>query len=141
MSNALGFRRPSETVIATTPSGAQYVRVPVAGVHELHRDTRRGDRPARLNGRIFTYRARHDEVDIPISQGCLSLVLMPCGDSTLPDGYRAAADTAARLTGKDRLLVRVNGSVQMIQPHEMGFPTFRGAQIVHRAVAPRTQAA
>lgn len=135
MHNQFGFRRPTETVFVTTPAGAEYIRVPVAGVFEMRHGSRRGERPPRLNGRIFSYRARRKDVDIPVPTGCLSLLLMPCADPTLPEAYRNAADLVARSTGKDRLLVRVADGVRMIRPSQMSSPEMLGAQILYRASA------
>ncbi len=139
--NTFGFRRPTETVFVTTPAGAEYIRVPVAGVFEMRHASRRGERPPRLNARIYTYRARRKDVDIPVPMGCLSLLLMPCADPTLPDAYRKAADLVAQSTGKDRLLVRVADGVRMIRPTQMSSQEMRGAQILYRASAPQPRVA
>jgi hypothetical protein len=80
-------------------------------------------------------------VDIPLPQGCLSLLLMPCADSTLPEEYRKAADIVARSTGKDRLLVRVADGVRMIRPYQMSSREMLCAQILYRASTPQPKAA
>lgn len=132
----LAFRRPTETVIATTPSGAEYVRVPVSGVHELHHHARRGERPPRLMDRVFTYRARRGEhTDIQVPRCLLNMVLMPSDDASVSPAMRTAASDAARATGRDHLVVRVGDALALIEPYHLGTARFRGAEIVFRAHA------